>query len=187
MRIALNQINGQGRRIGEIKHPGPARRQPDHRPDYPLEQPKPPFAEIPLSLPQLDPRVAVADDQGVARTNEDYFRAHATRRQDAERVGRGQVLFDTNVIDIPPGTIVGIVIIICCVNKRKNNLKEMERRVQLNTSNSNPPSSDRKELKTNASAKNIQEMKEVKTSPKAKETIKEDLEVKEMEIELSER
>lgn len=79
------------------------------------------------------------------------------------------------------------MIIICCVNKRKNNLKEMERRVQLNTSNSNPPSSDRRELKTNASAKNMQEMKEVKTSPKAKETIKEDLEVKEMEIELSER
>ena len=58
------------------------------------------------------------------------------------------------------------------MNKRKNNLKEMERRVQLNTSSDTDRS---RELKT------------VKT-PKAepKET-KEDKEVKEMEIELSER
>ena len=75
--------------------------------------------------------------------------------------------------------IVGIVIIVCCMNKRKNNLKEMERRVQLNTSNSSPADTDRsRELKT---------VKTPKNEPKEMNDIKEDKEVKEMEIELSER
>ena len=59
------------------------------------------------------------------------------------------------------------------MQKRKNNLKEMERRVQLNTSNSTAP----------ASSDRNRELKEFKV---AKE-VKEDKEVKEMEIELSER
>ena len=75
--------------------------------------------------------------------------------------------------------IVGIVIIVCCMNKRKNNLKEMERRVQLNTSNSSPADTDRsRELKT---------VKTPTNEPKEMNEIKEDKEVKEMEIELSER
>ena len=68
------------------------------------------------------------------------------------------------------------------MNKRKNNLKEMERRVQLNTSSSADTDRNR-ELKTVKTPKSEpKEPKELKEME-----IKEDKEVKEMEIELSER
>ena len=71
------------------------------------------------------------------------------------------------------------------MNKRKNNLKEMERRVQLNTSSSADTDRNR-ELKTVKTPKS--EPKEPKEPKELKDMeIKEDKEVKEMEIELSER
>ena len=64
--------------------------------------------------------------------------------------------------------IVGIVIIICCINKRKSNLKEMERRVQLNTSNSAAPATtERREL--NSAKNRDNELKEMKVERVEKE------------------
>jgi hypothetical protein len=41
--------------------------------------------------------------------------------------------------------IIATVVIICCMRKRKNNLREMERRVQMNTSDTSRSAKDTKD------------------------------------------
>jgi type VI secretion system secreted protein VgrG len=51
----------------------------------------------------------VADDKGVARSNEKEANRIVTRNLDAERRARRAVSFETNVIDLAPGTLMSIV------------------------------------------------------------------------------
>jgi type VI secretion system secreted protein VgrG len=49
-----------------------------------------------------------ADDRGVARTNEKEGKARVTRELDAERRTRRVVDFETNVVDLSPGTLMTV-------------------------------------------------------------------------------
>jgi type VI secretion system secreted protein VgrG len=49
-----------------------------------------------------------ADDRGIARTNEKEGKARVTRELDGQRHGRRMVSFDTNVVDLSPGTLMTV-------------------------------------------------------------------------------
>ncbi|UQA56369.1 type VI secretion system Vgr family protein [Polyangium aurulentum] len=50
----------------------------------------------------------MADDKGVARTNEKEGKARATRELDGARRGRRAITFETNVVDLSPGTAMTV-------------------------------------------------------------------------------